>query len=82
MQCVVFHLDAHRQEIESREHSVRNTHTHSESLQVRFVNIVLVTGTFIRINTVVLIGEFLCVCFSTCFIPVCLLAWIPHLLVG
>uniref|UniRef100_A0A251RST2 Uncharacterized protein n=1 Tax=Helianthus annuus TaxID=4232 RepID=A0A251RST2_HELAN len=40
-----------------------NTHTHSESLQVRFVNIVLVTETFIRINTVVLIGEPCVLCF-------------------
>ncbi|KAJ0773303.1 hypothetical protein HanOQP8_Chr03g0097721 [Helianthus annuus] len=64
------------------EHSIK-THTHTlESLQVRFVNIVLVTGTFIRINTVVLIGEPLCVCVYTCLIPVCLLAWIPHSLVG
>ncbi|KAJ0940395.1 hypothetical protein HanRHA438_Chr02g0082871 [Helianthus annuus] len=66
----------------SREYSVRNSHTHTLRVCKLFVNIVLVTGTFIRINTVVLIGEILCVCFSTCFISVCLLAWIPHLLVG
>ena len=46
------------------ESILSKTHTHTlESLQVRFVNIVLVTGTFIRINTVVLIGEPCVLCF-------------------
>ncbi|KAJ0519935.1 hypothetical protein HanIR_Chr10g0453851 [Helianthus annuus] len=55
MHCVVFHLDAHRQKV--RESSVRNTHTSTLRVCKLIVNIVLVTGTFIRINTVVLIGE-------------------------
>ncbi|KAF5788407.1 hypothetical protein HanXRQr2_Chr10g0463671 [Helianthus annuus] len=53
MQCVEnrqMHTDRKR-EFESI--LSENTHTHSESLQVRFVNIVLVTETFI----LVLIGE-------------------------